>query len=137
MWMGKVTRAAMLGVLVGAWLGAGAANAQLDGPMSSGKKPETPAQPGTSDASAPSGAATGDVEKLFANTCGWCHSNAGRTAGRGPQLMGTTLSDAEIINRIKNGKPGAMPGFADTFNDEQLRAIVRYIRDLKEDGTPK
>jgi len=75
-----------------------------------------------------------DVQKLFANTCGWCHSNAGRTAGRGPQLMGTTLTDAEIIHRIRTGKPGAMPAFADAFTDEQLRAIVRYIRDLKDDG---
>jgi len=82
------------------------------------------------------GASNGDfdVQKLFANTCGWCHSNAGRTAGRGPQLMGTTLTDAEIIHRIRAGKPGAMPAFADAFTEEQLRAIVRYIRSLKEEG---
>jgi mono/diheme cytochrome c family protein len=48
--------------------------------------------------------------------------------------MGTTLTDAEIIHRIRTGKPGAMPAFADAFTDEQLRAIVRYIRDLKDDG---
>jgi mono/diheme cytochrome c family protein len=75
-----------------------------------------------------------DVEKLFANTCGWCHSNAGRTAGRGPQLMGTTLSDAEIMQRIRNGKTGAMPAFGSALTEEQLRAIVRYIRNLKDDA---
>ncbi|HEY1325412.1 MAG TPA: cytochrome c [Casimicrobiaceae bacterium] len=78
-----------------------------------------------------------DVEKLFANTCGWCHSNAGRTAGRGPRLMGTTLTDAEIIHRVKKGKTGAMPAFGSQFNDDQLRAIVQYIRSLKDDGTAK
>jgi mono/diheme cytochrome c family protein len=44
-------------------------------------------------------------------------------------LMGTALSDAEIISRIRNGKTGQMPAFA--FTDEQLGAIVAYIRALK------
>jgi mono/diheme cytochrome c family protein len=44
-------------------------------------------------------------------------------------LMGTELTDAQIISRIRNGKAGQMPAFA--FTDEQLRAIVAYIRDLK------
>jgi mono/diheme cytochrome c family protein len=81
------------------------------------------------------GATDFDVEKLFASTCGWCHSNAGRTAGRGPQLMGTTLTDAEIVRRIKTGKTGAMPAFGAQFTDAQIAAIVRYIRDLKPEGT--
>jgi mono/diheme cytochrome c family protein len=74
-----------------------------------------------------------DVLKLFANTCGWCHSDAGRKAGKGPQLMGTTLTDGEIIYRIKNGKTGQMPAFGSTFNDDQLKAIIAYIRALKPD----
>ena len=45
-----------------------------------------------------------DVEKLFAGTCGWCHSGGGRVAGKGPKLMDTTLTDAEIVQRIKVGK---------------------------------
>jgi mono/diheme cytochrome c family protein len=105
------------------WL-SGPALAQ--GPMSS-----TPAPAATAPAAQPGGdAAPLDVEKLFANTCGWCHSNAGRTAGRGPQLMGTKLTDAEIISRIKNGKTGAMPAFGSAFNDREIAAIVAYIRGL-------
>jgi mono/diheme cytochrome c family protein len=100
--------------------------AQLGGPPPGATSPP----PATSDGNA----APFDVEKLFANTCGWCHSNAGRTAGRGPKLMGTTLTDAEIVYRIRNGKTGAMPAFGSTFNDEQLRAIVQYIRNLKDDA---
>jgi len=114
-----VRRALLIGMALGAAGAMLAPAAELNGPMSS---------------SQPASAAGFDVNKLFANTCGWCHSNAGRTAGRGPQLMGTTLTDAEIIHRIRTGKPGAMPAFADAFTDEQLRAIVRYIRDLKDDG---
>jgi len=112
------------------WLTAAAASAQ--GPMSSGYKapaPQTAEQvpPSAKDAKAPL-----DVNKLFASTCGWCHSNGGRSPGKGPQLMGTTLTDAEIANRIKNGKPGQMPSFAGTFSDDDIKAIIRYIRELKE-----
>ena len=70
-----------------------------------------------------------DVGKLFAGSCGWCHSKGGRNPGKGPMLMGTALSDAEIISRIRYGKTGQMPAFA--FSDEQLGAIVSYIRALK------
>ena len=106
-------------------IGLVAANAAAQGPMSSTKPPEAPAA--TQAAGGPL-----DVNQLFATTCGWCHSNGGRTAGKGPKLAGTTLTDAEIIHRIKTGKTGAMPAFGSTFSDEQLQAIVRYIRELRE-----
>jgi len=70
-----------------------------------------------------------DVNKLFAGSCGWCHSKGGREAGKGPRLMGTESTDAQIISRIRSGKAGQMPAFA--FTDEQLQAIVAYIRALK------
>ena len=112
------------------------AMAQMSGPMSSGYKQNTAqAQPSTGAAppvNAKDEKGQLDVNKLFAGTCGWCHSNGGRTAGKGPKLAGTTLSDAEIANRIKNGKAGAMPAFGTTFSDDDIKAIVRYIRDLKE-----
>ena len=72
-----------------------------------------------------------NVQQLFAGVCGWCHSNGGREAGKGPQLMDTKLTDAEIIYRIKNGKPGYMPAFASAYNDSQIRSIIEYIRNLK------
>jgi len=99
--------------------------------------PAAPAPAGPTPAVPADTAADGaqlDVPKLFASTCGWCHSNAGRTAGRGPKLMGTALTDAEIMYRIKNGKTGAMPAFGAAFSDEQIRAIIAYIRGLKEEG---
>ena len=72
-----------------------------------------------------------DVKQLFATTCGWCHSDGGRAAGKGPQLMDTTRDDDFIRNRIKNGKQAAMPAFGTMFNDAQIDEIIRYIRALK------
>jgi mono/diheme cytochrome c family protein len=72
-----------------------------------------------------------DVAQLFATTCGWCHSDGGRAAGKGPQLMDTKRDDDFIRNRIKNGKQGAMPAFGAAFDDTQIDEIIKYIRDLK------
>jgi mono/diheme cytochrome c family protein len=73
-----------------------------------------------------------NVPRLFATTCGWCHENGGRKQGRGPKLAGTDKSDEFIINRIKKGKPPGMPAFGRAFNDDQIQAIVAYIRDLSD-----
>ncbi len=74
-----------------------------------------------------------DVNTLFATTCGWCHQNGGREAGKGPKLAGTARTDAFITNRIKHGKEGAMPAFEGTLNDTQIKGIIHYIRHLKSD----
>ena len=72
-----------------------------------------------------------DVARLFATTCGWCHSDGGRAAGKGPQLMDSPRTDDFMHNRIKNGKSGAMPAFGTTFSDAQIDQIIKYIRELK------
>ena len=72
------------------------------------------------------------VKELFATTCGWCHQNGGREAGKGPKLAGTTRSDDFIVHRIKDGKEGAMPAFEGALSNAQIKAIVRYIRNLKD-----
>ena len=86
--------------------------------------------PAQSQSSAPEDGKV-DVHQLFATTCGWCHSDGGRAAGKGPQLMDTKRDDDFIRNRIKNGKPGAMPAFGTMFSDAQIDEIIRYIRELK------
>ncbi|WP_046865882.1 c-type cytochrome [Microvirga massiliensis] len=73
-----------------------------------------------------------DGEKVFATSCGWCHQSGGRAQGRGPKLAGTDKSDEFIINRIKNGKTPGMPAFGRSFSDEQIQAIVAYIRGLSD-----
>jgi mono/diheme cytochrome c family protein len=73
------------------------------------------------------------TKELFATTCGWCHSDGGRQAGKGPKLAGTQRSDSFIVNRIKHGKEGAMPAFEGSLSDTQIRGIIHYIRNLKSD----
>jgi mono/diheme cytochrome c family protein len=75
-----------------------------------------------------------DGETLFATTCGWCHADGGREAGKGPKLAASQRSDEFIVQRIKHGKEGAMPAFDRTYNDEQIAEIVKYIRSLKDDA---
>jgi mono/diheme cytochrome c family protein len=111
----------------------GAAAAEMNGPMSSGKRPEEPAVTAPEKQPAMDANQPLDVKKLFAGTCGWCHSGGGRVAGKGPKLMGTTLTDPEIVQRIKVGKTGAMPAFGSAFTDAELHAIVKYIRELREE----
>lgn len=110
--------------------------ATAQGPMSSTPTPAAASGPATASSDAPGEAGAFDVEKLFANTCGWCHSDAGRVAGRGPKLMDSPLTDAEMAYRIKKGKQGAMPAFESAFSEEQIKAIIQYTRDLKPLDTP-
>src|SRR5436190_1854285 len=72
-----------------------------------------------------------NVEQLFAGTCGFCHSDGGRAAGKGPQLMNSPRDDDFIRDRIKNGKQGAMPAFDGAFTDAQIDQMVKFIRALK------
>ena len=48
--------------------------------------------------------------------------------------MDTTLTDGEIAYRIKMGKTGQMPAFGSALNDQQIAAVVAYIRNLKPEG---
>jgi mono/diheme cytochrome c family protein len=73
-------------------------------------------------------------EQLFASTCGFCHQDGGRVAGRGPKLAGTDLPDAYLLNRIRVGKEGAMPAFGRAFSEGQLRSLLAYIRSLKDES---
>ena len=75
--------------------------------------------------------ATFDVGRLFATSCGFCHSDGGRAPGRGPQLMDSPRDDDFLRDRIKIGKSGAMPAFGSTFTDVQVDEIIKYIRALK------
>jgi mono/diheme cytochrome c family protein len=72
-----------------------------------------------------------DVEQLFAGTCGFCHSDGGRVAGKGPQLMNSQRDDDFLRDRIKHGKQGAMPAFDGAFTDAQIDQMIKYIRALK------
>jgi mono/diheme cytochrome c family protein len=75
-----------------------------------------------------------DIEggKMFATTCGFCHQDGGRHAGKGPKLSKPERSDEYLIERIKKGKVGAMPAYGSVFTDGQIIAILAYIRGLDD-----
>ena len=72
-------------------------------------------------------------EELFSTSCGFCHQGGGRVAGRGPKLAGTDRPDEYLLNRIRVGKEGAMPAYGRAFSETQLRALIAYIRSLRDD----
>jgi mono/diheme cytochrome c family protein len=82
------------------------------------------------------GAPAFSVKNTFRNICGFCHENYGRKAGKGPQLMGSEMTEEQMFNRIKNGKPGRMAAFGGNFTDDQIHQIVTFIRALRPDVDP-
>jgi mono/diheme cytochrome c family protein len=105
----------------------GAALAQPSSPAAN------PAGPVNAPAKPPEASANDlDGEQVFLNTCGFCHQDGGRAAGRGPKLSKSERSDEFIIDRIKKGKVGAMPAFGSVFSDGQIIAILAYIRGLDD-----
>ena len=79
-------------------------------------------------------ASPNDIEggQMFATTCGFCHQDGGRHAGKGPKLSKSERSDEYLIERIKKGKAGAMPAYGSVFSDGQIIAILAYIRGLDD-----
>jgi mono/diheme cytochrome c family protein len=111
----------------GLWMIACAALASAQADEAAKPATETPGQP----AAGGQGGGTINGDQLFATTCGFCHENGGRRAGRGPKLAGTARSDEFIINRITKGKPGQMPAFGRTYSQDQIKQILAYIRSLQ------
>jgi mono/diheme cytochrome c family protein len=89
--------------------------------------PEAPQAAST----APSGGAD-----LFRQNCAGCHGSD----GRGTRKAGTPdftsrsiqsgLSDQQIIDTVKNGKPGRMPAWSGKLSDAQIAELASYIRSL-------
>ena len=72
------------------------------------------------------------ARNIFLNTCGFCHAKGGRKASKGPKLSNTERSNEFIFERIQNGKAGRMPAFGGAFNEEQIWALIAYIRRLED-----
>jgi mono/diheme cytochrome c family protein len=104
-------------------------------PPSAPAPAEAPSQSANAPPAAPQASPSDiDGETMFATSCGWCHQQGGRAAGRGPKLAGDKHSDEYLIDRIKHGKGGAMPAFGRVFSDGQIIAILAYIRSLDDSG---
>jgi len=80
---------------------------------------------------APLASALPDGRELYVKHCNACHQTEG-AGGIGLPLTGTKLhdvSDAYLIDSIRNGRPGrVMPAFQE-MSDAQVNAIVRFLRE--------
>jgi len=92
---------------------------------------------------------TGAGADLFAGACAVCHQSGQGTEIFGekvPLAFNTNLHAARPDNLIQvlmhgvtntaSSRIGAMPGFADSLNDEQMSALVDYLRRLYAPGQP-
>jgi mono/diheme cytochrome c family protein len=65
--------------------------------------------------------------------CARCHGGAGG-GGAGPSLRGPWPADrqpdaATMFATIHDGR-GAMPRFGTALSDEEIRAVIRYVREV-------
>ena len=79
----------------------------------------------------PAGTPANQGYKLFMLNCAHCHGTDAR-GDEGPNLHGVTKSDQRIVAIIQNGIKGEMPKFSAKLNDTETRALVAFIRTLKE-----
>jgi len=68
--------------------------------------------------------------KFFAMSCSECHGDDA-TGDEGPDLHNLPISNARIRVMIKKGLKGEMPTFAKKYNDQQIAALVSYLRTLR------
>src|SRR5581483_10816330 len=76
----------------------------------------------------PAPAATGRT--LFLKNCAHCHADDA-TGDEGPDLHGLDKSDAWIARRIRNGVKGEMTAFGEKFSQQDVDALIAYLRTLK------
>jgi mono/diheme cytochrome c family protein len=84
----------------------------------------------------PDKAATAET---FRTKCAMCHGpdGAGSAVGKSmnvPDLRSSVVqnkADAELAQILSNGK-GGMPAFKSSFSDDQIQALVTYVRSLHQ-----
>ena len=88
---------------------------------------------------APAFAADGGAD-TFKARCAMCHGEDGKAntpAGKAFKAMPlrdpmvVNSSDEELTNIVKNGK-NKMPSFKSILTDDQVKAVISYIRTLPE-----
>jgi len=67
---------------------------------------------------------------LFLKNCAHCHADDA-TGDEGPDLHGLRKSDDWIARRIRNGIKGEMTAFGEKFSQDDVNALIAYLRTLK------
>jgi mono/diheme cytochrome c family protein len=68
--------------------------------------------------------------QLFLKNCAHCHG-ADAHGDEGPDLHNLDWSDEQIAARIRNGKKGQMPAFANKFSKEDFADLITYLHAQK------
>lgn len=79
-----------------------------------------------------------DTEALYKSKCQICHGADGKGSAAGQKLGAKDFhspevqkqSDTELFEVTKQGK-GKMPAYDKKLTDEQIKALIKYIRSLK------
>jgi mono/diheme cytochrome c family protein len=81
-----------------------------------------------------------DAAAIFKQKCSMCHGPDGKgfAAIKTPDFTDpkfqASITDKEIQETIENGKKGTpMPPFKDKLKDEEIQAMVKFIRSLNSD----
>lgn len=83
--------------------------------------------------------------EVYASNCAECHGAKGEGAKKGiPLISGHALahSEEEFVEQVANGEEKKMPAFRDKLSDDEIAAVVRFVReviqkDVKKDGNTK
>jgi mono/diheme cytochrome c family protein len=88
-----------------------------------------------------SGPMPADAKATFDAQCAKCHGKDGRahtTRGRLSHARNMTnaawqneVSDERLFNSINKGKGKGMPAYGKKLSEDQIDALVRYVRQLK------
>jgi mono/diheme cytochrome c family protein len=99
------------------------------------KAKPAPVSPAQHPAPVPT-AGSADGQELFNQYCAVCHKDGKNGAPPLAGVMkrrelpsGTPANDARLRDTIKMGRAN-MPGLGDVLNDEQVNAIVAYVKTL-------
>lgn len=68
---------------------------------------------------------------LFLRNCAHCHGDDAR-GDEGPDLHDLKKTDARISKIINQGIKGEMPAFGSKLNDADVKALIAFLRTLKD-----
>jgi mono/diheme cytochrome c family protein len=69
--------------------------------------------------------------EFYRVSCSHCHGDDASGDEDGPDLHYLPVSNARIAKAIKTGIKGQMPKYAKKYDDQQIAAIVSYLRSLR------
>jgi mono/diheme cytochrome c family protein len=88
----------------------------------------TETQPGTKALTPENLAAKG--RSLFFQSCAHCHGRDADGGEDAPSLLKLQISGAHMALVIQSGIKGEMPSFAKKYNEQDVAAIVAYLKTL-------